>query len=47
MSLDEMVAASAANLQYYHPFKKDGNLYISGDNMAKVPAMFSILNVLE
>ena len=42
-----MVTASAANIQYFHPYKKGDRLYISGDNMAKVPAMFSVLGALQ
>ena len=46
MTLDEMVTASAANIIYFHPFEKNKNLYISGDNVAKCPAMFSVLGAL-
>ena len=34
MTLDEMVTASGANIYYFHPFSKNNNLYISGDNVA-------------
>lgn len=34
MTFDEMTTASAANIYYFHPFLKNNNLYISGDNLA-------------
>lgn len=42
-----MVTASAANIFYYHPYQKDGELYISGDNVAKMPAMYAALAAME
>lgn len=47
MTLDEMVTASAANIYYFHPFMKNNNLYISGDNLAQVPAMFATFASME
>ena len=47
MTLAEMVSASASNLLYFHPFIKDDKLYISGDNIAKVPAMFAAFQVAD
>lgn len=46
-TLDEMVMASAANLMYYHPYKKSGEIYISGDNVAKMPAMYAAFAAME
>ena len=47
MSMLDMVTASAADLIYFHPFVKDDNLYISGANIAKVPAMFAAISVAD
>lgn len=47
MKLQEMVTASAADLIYFHPFVKDDKLYISGANIAKVPAMFAAITVAD
>ena len=47
MNLNEMVTASAANINYFHPFEKNDLLYISGNNLAQVPAMFAALAVME
>lgn len=47
MFFDEMVTASGANIYYFHPFEKNDNLYISGDNLAQVPAMFSVFAAME
>jgi len=47
MSFDDMVTASGSNIYYFHPFEKNDNLYISGDNLAQVPAMFSVFAAME
>ena len=47
MSFDDMVTASGSDIYYFHPFVKNDNLYISGDNLAQVPAMFSVFAAME
>lgn len=42
-----MVTASASNLYYFHPFVKDEHIYISGANLAQIPAMFTALSIME
>ena len=43
--------ASAANLLYFYPFVKniddEDNLFISGDNFAKSPAMYAFMTATE
>ena len=43
--------ASAANRLYFYPFVKkignEENLYISGDNFAKSPAMYAFMTATE
>ena len=49
--LSDAMLASAANLLYFHPFVKkigdEENLYISGDNFAKSPAMYAFMTAHE
>ena len=44
MSLLDMTWASANTPMYFEPAKIERNYYISGDNAARSPAMFSYLH---
>ena len=42
-----MVTASSTHLLYFHPYEKNGQLYISGDHVARSPAMYAALHVMD
>jgi predicted acylesterase/phospholipase RssA len=47
MPLGKMVLASAATPYYFKPATINGDFYISGDNVALSPAMFSFFHANE
>jgi hypothetical protein len=47
LTLGEMTVASAATPAYFLPAKYNNNFYISGENVASSPAMFSYLTAVE
>jgi hypothetical protein len=47
MSLAEMTVASASTPDFFLPYKKNDQFFISGDNIAASPAMFAFMNAVE
>jgi hypothetical protein len=47
MTMSEMTVASAANSEYFLPFKQGKNFYISGDNIASSPAYLAYMNAIQ